>query len=68
MFIKYLLHVRRASRMALVVRNLPANTGDRRHRFDPWVGKVPWRRKWQHTPVSLPGKCHGQRSLVGYTA
>ena len=33
--------------------------------FDPWVGKIPWRRKWQPTPVLLPGKSHGQRSLVG---
>ena len=37
----------------------------RRHRFDPWVRKIPWRRKRQHTPVFLPGKSHGQRSLVG---
>ena len=37
----------------------------RRPRFDPWVGKIPWRREWQHTPVSLPGKSHRQRSLVG---
>ena len=37
----------------------------RRHGFDPWVGKIPWRRKWQLTPVFLPGKCHGQRSLAG---
>ena len=35
--------------------------------FDPWVGKIPWRRKWQPTPVLLPGKFHGQRSLVGYS-
>ena len=34
---------------------------------DPWVGKIPWRRKWQPTPVCLPGKSHGQKSLVGYT-
>ena len=34
--------------------------------FDPWVGKIPWRRQWQPTPVLLPGKSHGQRSLVGY--
>ena len=34
--------------------------------FDPWVGKIPWRRKWQPTPVSLPGESHGRRSLVGY--
>ena len=33
--------------------------------FDPWVGKIPWKRKWQPTPVFLPGKFHGQRSLVG---
>ena len=37
----------------------------KKHRFDPWVGKVPWRRKWQPTSVLLPGKSHGQ-SLVGY--
>ena len=34
---------------------------------DPLVGKMPWRRKWQPTPVFLPGKFHGQRSLVGYS-
>ena len=39
----------------------------RRHGFDPWIGKIPWRRKWQPTPVFLPGKFHGQRSLAGYT-
>ena len=41
----------------------------RRHKrsgFNPWAGKIPWRRKWQPTPVFLPGKFHGQRSLVGY--
>ena len=37
----------------------------RRCRFDPWVKKTPWRSKWQPTPVFLPGKSHGQRSLVG---
>ena len=35
--------------------------------FDPWVGKIPWRRVWQPTPGFLPGKSHGQRSLVGYS-
>ena len=39
----------------------------RRYRFSLWVGKVPWRRKWQPTPVFLPGKLHGQRSLAGYS-
>ena len=35
--------------------------------FDPWVRKIPWRRKWQPTPVFLPGESHGQRSLEGYS-
>ena len=39
----------------------------RRCRSDPWVGKFPWSRKWQPAPVFLPGKFHGQRSLVGYS-
>ena len=39
----------------------------RRCNFDPWVRKIPWRRKWQPTPVLLPRKCHGWRSLVGYS-
>ena len=39
----------------------------KRCQFDPWVGKIPWRRKWQPTPVFLPGESHGQRSLVGYS-
>ena len=34
--------------------------------FDPWVGKIPLEEKWQPTPVFLPEKSHGQRSLVGY--
>ena len=51
----------------------PGGSGDRvclqcgRPGFDPWVGKIPWRRKWQPTPVFLPVKSHGQKSLVGYT-
>ena len=39
----------------------------RKHRFDPWVGKLPWRRAWQPTPVFLPGEFHGQRNLAGYS-
>ena len=35
--------------------------------FSPWVGKILWRRKWQPTPLFLPGEAHGQRSLVGYS-
>ena len=36
-------------------------------RFDHWVRKIPWRRKWQPTPVFLPGEPHGQRSLAGFS-
>jgi len=39
----------------------------RRCRFDPWVGKIPWRRKWQPTPAVVPGKSHRQRRLAGYS-
>ena len=48
----------------LVVKNPPANAGDS---FNPWVRKILWRRKWQPTPVFLPGKSHGQRTLGGYS-
>ena len=47
-----------------MVRNLPQC---RRTRFDCWVRKIPWRRKWQPTPVFLPGKSYGQRSLASYS-
>ena len=53
--------------MALVVKNPLAKARDiKRRGFDPWVGKIPWRRARQSTPVVLPGESHGQRSLVGY--
>ena len=39
----------------------------KRHGLDPCVRKVPWRRKWQPTPVFSSGESHGQRSLVGYS-
>ena len=49
-----------------MVKNLPANAGrHRRDGFDPWVGQMPWRRKWQPTPEFLPGKSYGQRGLAG---
>ena len=54
-----------------MVKNLPANVGDIRDEgFDPWVGKIPWRRAWQ-PPPALQYSClenpHGQRSLMGYS-
>ena len=39
----------------------------KRHGFAPWVGKIPWKRAWQPTPVFLPGESHRQRSLAGYS-
>ena len=39
----------------------------KRHRFDPWIRKTPWNRKWQPALVFLPGEFHGQRSLPGYS-
>ena len=40
----------------------------KRHKFSPWVRKIPWSRAWQPTPVLLPQESHGQRSLVGYSS
>ena len=48
-----------------MVKNLPANAGDAG--FDAWVEKIPWRRKWQPTPVFLPGKFYEQENLAGYS-
>ena len=45
---------------SLVAQNPPAMQ-------ETWVGKIPWRRAWQPTPVFLPGESHGQRSLAGYS-
>ena len=53
-----------ASQVALVVKSLPANARDMRQGFDPWVGKMPWRRAWQRAPVFLPGESLGQRGRV----
>ena len=50
-----------------VVKNAPAMQELQETWVLSWVGKNPWRRAWQPTPVSLPRDSHGQRSLVGYT-
>ena len=54
-----------ASLVAQMVKTLPAvkETG-----FNPWVGKIPWRREWQPPPGFLLGESHRQRSLAGYCA
>ena len=53
------LYYKGASLVAQTVKHLSAMQ-------ETWVVKIPWRRKWQPTPVFLPGKSHGRRSLVGY--
>ena len=58
------IHTEGASLVAQTVKCLPAM---QETWFNPWVGKIPWRRKWQPTPVFLLGKSDGQRSLVGYS-
>ena len=49
-----------------VVKNPSANAGHKRCEFDPWIGKIPWRRKLQTTLVFSLGKVDGRRSLAGY--
>ena len=63
-FLRLLCSFSVASLVAQTVKNLPAM---REPRFDPGVGKIPWRRKWQCTPVFLPEEFPGQRSLAGCT-
>jgi len=60
-------HTYGASLIAQSVKNLPSVQETWVRLFDSWVGKIPWRRKWQPTPVFLPGESHGQRSLAGYS-
>ena len=55
---------RRTSLVAQTVKCLSTKCG--RPGFYPWVGKICWKRKWQSTPVLLPGKSHGQMSLISY--
>ena len=57
-----------ASQVVLVVKNPHANAEDIRDEgLIPELGRFPWRRAWQPTPVFLPGESHGQRRLAGYS-
>ena len=67
-YIYMCIHIPRASPMAWQIKKSTYNAGDIRCGFDPWVGKILCRRNWQSNLVFLPGKSHGQRSLVGYSA
>ena len=51
---------------SVVAQSKESTCQGRRGRFDPWVRKIPWRRKGLPTPVFLPGESHGQRSMTGY--
>ena len=51
-----------ASQVVLVLKNQPSSAGDKRWGFNPWIGKIPWKRAWQPTPIFLPGEFHRQES------
>ena len=55
------------SQVVLVIKNLPVNWRNKSCGFGPWVGKIPWRRAGQLTPVVLRGDSRGQKSLAGYS-
>ena len=68
MLFKAIQEAEGASLVALQYRICLQCRSHRRHRFDPWIWKIPWGRKWQPTPVFLPGESsHGQSSLAGYS-
>ena len=54
-------------RSSLVTQTVKTQPGMWETRFNPWVGKIPWRREWLPTPVFLTGEFYGQRSLSGYS-
>ena len=64
LYILHIIHVYLGFPGGSVVKNLPAK---QEMGFDPWVGKIPWRKKRQPTSIFVPGKFQGQRSLVGYS-
>ena len=64
----WIIKLSKSSHTALVVKNMPADAGDIRDAGSiPGLGRFPWRRTWQPTPVFFPGKSHGQRNLTGYS-
>ena len=60
-------HVQVGTGASLVAQSVKNPSAMQETRFNAWLGKIPWRRKWQSTLVFLPGNFHGQRSLVGYS-
>ena len=73
-FVRWLLTKKKKNHSYIYTWGLPSwisgqkfNCQCKRHRFNPWVGKIPWGRRWKPTPVFLPGKFHRQKSLKGYS-
>ena len=62
-YIEYVLTIYMGFLISSVTKETTCSAGDW---FNPCIGKIPWRKNWQATPVFLPGKSYGQRSLVGY--
>ena len=60
-------HKTQSSLVAQMIKICQQSRSHRGPGFDPWVGKTPWRREWQPTPVFLPREFHGQRGLAGYS-
>ena len=65
LWLKYITCLHTYIRLSWWLSGKESTCQSRRHEFDPWVGKIPWRRRWQPIPVFLPGESHGQRSLAG---
>ncbi|KAB0345202.1 hypothetical protein FD754_022128 [Muntiacus muntjak] len=63
-FLPYISQVQQTQQASLVAQWQRISPQCGRHGFNPWVGKIPWRREWQLTPVLLPGESHGQRAAV----
>jgi len=66
-FLRLRLRIDIASGGAVVKKSTCQCKRRRRCGFNPWVGKIPWRRGWLLTPIFLPGESHGQRNLAGYS-
>ena len=63
----YLVSSETQERASLMPQQKTIHLQFQRPRYDPRVRSIPWRRKWQLTPVFLPGEFHGQRSLASYS-
>ena len=73
----FLKKKKKNNHIAVLIMSFPGGTSGKepachcrrhkKHGFDPWVGKIPWRKAWQPTPVFLPRESHAQKSLVGYS-